>query len=108
MEDYPEQGYFGNASATFGDRLHAAREALNLTQKELAHKLGVKFKTVQAWEEDLAEPRANKLQMVAGLLNVSIMWLLNGEGDGLDDPDEQQEIGGDISEILIEIRRTKA
>ncbi len=108
MEDYPEQSYFGNESATFGDRLHAAREALGLSQKDLAHKLGVKLKTVQAWEDDLAEPRANKLQMVAGLLNVSIMWLLNGEGDGLADPDLQMKLDSDVSDILIELRRTKA
>ena len=43
-------------------------------------------------ENDLTEPRANKLQMLAGVLNVSIMWLLTGEGQGLDDPAEGEEL----------------
>ncbi|MEM9434572.1 MAG: helix-turn-helix domain-containing protein [Pseudomonadota bacterium] len=108
MDDFYDATYFGNDSATFGDRLHAAREALGLSDKDLARKLGVKLKTVQAWEDDLSEPRANKLQMMAGLLNVSIVWLLNGEGEGPDGAEEQVVLDGDMSELLIELRRTKA
>ncbi|MFY0690969.1 MAG: helix-turn-helix domain-containing protein [Paracoccaceae bacterium] len=108
MDDLIDTAYFSNESATFGDRVHAAREAVGLTQKDLARKLGVKLKTVQAWEEDLAEPRANKLQMMAGLMNVSLMWLLNGEGDGLDGPVEDDAMPGDVSDILMELRRTRS
>ena len=85
----------------------AGREALGLTQPELAHKLGVKLKTVQGWEDDVSEPRANKLQMLSGVLNVSLMWLLNGEGEGIAEPDGDIEISGDISSILTEIRQLK-
>ncbi|OYX23007.1 MAG: hypothetical protein B7Z10_12180 [Rhodobacterales bacterium 32-66-7] len=67
--------------ATFGDRLLAAREAAGLGQAELATKLGVRDKTLAAWEEDLAEPRGNRLQMLAGMLNVSLRWLMTGIGD---------------------------
>ena len=76
-------GWYSEEAATFGDRVTGAREALGLSEDALARKLGVKLKTVRAWEGDLAEPRANKLQMLAGILNVSIMWLLTGQGDGL-------------------------
>ena len=99
-------GWYSNEAATFGDRVAAGREALGYSEAELARKLGVKLKTVQAWEDDFNEPRANKLQMLAGVLNVSLMWLLNGEGEGLSEPDEA--VGpGELSEILSEIRQLK-
>lgn len=76
MDDYTE------SAATFGDRLALARDRQGLTQEQLARHLGLREQTVQNWEADRAEPRANKLQMVAGLLNVSIVWLMTGEGEG--------------------------
>lgn len=98
--------WYGPDSATFGDRLAAAREATTMTQEELAKRLGVKVKTLRGWENDLNEPRANRLQMLAGMLNVSIMWLLNGEGDGIDGPDAegQVELPHDVADILNELR----
>lgn len=100
--------WYSNDSATFGDRVAGARDKLGWSQEDLAKRLGVKLKTVRCWEEDLNEPRANKLQMLAGLLNVSIMWLLNGEGDGLEAPDtESQELPNDVRLILTDIRQVR-
>jgi len=99
--------WYSNEIATFGDRVAGAREALGLSQSDLAKRLGVKLKTVRGWENDLAEPRANKLQMLAGILNVSIMWLLNGEGDGLDAPGEEAILPADVRAMLTEIRQVK-
>ena len=101
-----EDGWYSEATATFGDRLAAGREALGLSQSELAKKLGVKLRTLQAWEEDRTEPRANKLQMLAGVLNVSLMWLIRGEGEGIAAPGDSG-IGGDISGLLMEIRQIR-
>jgi len=72
--------WYGAETATFGDRLAGAREAAGLSQEELATRLGVRLETLIGWEEDAADPRANRLQMLAGMLNVSLMWLLTGEG----------------------------
>ena len=102
-----EDGWFSNEAATFGDRVAAARDALGMSQSDLSKRLGVKLKTVKGWEDDVAEPRANKLQMLSGVLNVSLMWLLNGEGDGLEGPDGEVEIPGDIAALLIEMRELK-
>jgi transcriptional regulator with XRE-family HTH domain len=77
------ESYYGDESATFGDRVAAAREALGVAQAELARRLGVKPQTVAAWEADRSEPRANKLQMLAGVLGVPMVWLMSGEGPGL-------------------------
>lgn len=100
-------GWYSNASATFGDRVAAARDARGLSQADLARKLGVKSRTVAGWEDDLIEPRANKLNMLAGVLNVSLMWLLNGEGEGISDPSDAVVGAPDVSEMLAEIRQIK-
>lgn len=49
---------------------------------QAARRLGVKTSTWQGWENDRAEPRSNKLLMVAGTFSVSPTWLLTGHGDG--------------------------
>lgn len=99
--------WFAPEAATFGDRLAAAREQAGMTRKQLAKRLGVKLSTLRGWEEDLSEPRANKLSMIAGLLNVSVMWMLNGEGDGVNAPLDETPISPDINDLLIEIRELK-
>ena len=46
--------------------------------------------------------------MLAGMLNVSMRWLLTAEGEGLDAPLGEVELSGDVKDILLDIRRTKA
>lgn len=99
--------WYGPEAATFGDRLAAAREQAGMTQADLAKRLGVKLSTLKKWEDDLLEPRANRLSMIAGLLNVTFMWLLNGEGEGVSHPDEDDPIAPDINDVLVEIREMK-
>lgn len=101
MSDTIETNWYSNESATFGDRVAAAREAQGVTQKELARRLGVAQKTLEGWENDVAEPRANKLQMLAGILNVSMTWLLTGEGVGVDADPVAPDLAGLISEMRI-------
>lgn len=102
-EAVTEDNWYSDRTATFGDRITAAREAVSLSQEQVARRLGVKLKTIRNWENDIAEPRANKLQMLAGLLNVSIRWLLTGEGDGLPDPDAPPE-PPDMAALRFELR----
>ncbi|MGL4239187.1 helix-turn-helix domain-containing protein [Tabrizicola sp.] len=86
-ENGETNGWYAEGVATFGDRLSGAREAAGLTREEFATRLGVRLKTVAAWENDASEPRGNRLQMLAGMLNVSMRWLLTGVGDDLEPPD---------------------
>lgn len=67
---------------TMGGRLQRARDAAGLSVSEVAARMGVKRSTVQAWENDRSQPRANKLQTIAGVLNVSLAWLMDGLGQG--------------------------
>lgn len=107
MNDHA-QDWYGPDAATFGDRVAAAREQAGMTQAQLAKRLGVKLKTLKDWEQDISEPRANRLSMMAGLLNVSLMWLINGEGEGITHPEDDAAITPEINDILIEIREMKA
>ena len=100
-----DNDWYGPDAATFGDRLAAAREAAGMEQEALARRLGVRLKTLQGWENDLSEPRANRLQMLAGLLGVPMVWLITGEGDGVSAPDaEERQISPDLDETLLELR----
>ncbi|OSQ48265.1 helix-turn-helix domain-containing protein [Marivita geojedonensis] len=102
-----DENWYAPEIATFGDRMTAAREAAGMTQESLAKRLGVKKSTLQKWENDVAEPRANRLSMLAGLLNVSMMWLINGEGEGVENPDAEP-MPSDLTEIILEIRELKS
>ena len=99
-----DQDWYSAETATFGDRLAGARDAAGLDQKGLADKLGVKLAVIQAWEGDLKEPRANRLQMLSGIVGVSMSWLLTGEGDGPDAPDSENQLDSNLSDLLAEMR----
>jgi len=98
MDDYSE------GAATFGDRLALAREAQNLTAEQLARRLGLRTETLQNWEADRSEPRANRLQMLAGFLNVSMVWLLTGEGEGAPAVGQADNVPAQVKALLDEVR----
>lgn len=64
---------------TLADRLVEARNAKDLTTAQLARRVGVKTGTLRNWETGASEPRPNRLTMLAGVLDVSISWLLEGK-----------------------------
>jgi len=78
--------------STFGGRIDTARTAQGLTSAQLASRLGVLTKTIRNWQSDNSEPRTNKLVTLAGVLNVSVMWLMTGtEPDVKADVDNSYE-----------------
>lgn len=101
-----DDAYYSDEQATFGDRIAAAREALGMSQAQLARRLGVKAQTIDAWEEDRSEPRANKLQMLAGMLNVSMVWLMTGAGEGVGPPEKGARDRA-MESLLSELRETR-
>ena len=99
--------WYGPDKATSGDRLVAAREKSNLSQQDLAKRLGVKNSTIKSWENDNSEPRANRLSMLAGLLNVSITWLISAEGSGIEETEKLYETPDYLQESLKELMALK-
>lgn len=99
-----EDNWYAEGAATFGDRLAAAREQAGLSHSDLAKRLGVKLSVLEAWEQDLKEPRANRLQMLSGMLNISLSWLLTGQGEGPEGPLEEEPLEADLNLLLTEMR----
>ncbi len=104
MTETTEQDWFDPAETTFGDRLAGAREAAGLSQDDLANRLGVRLTTVEDWENDVSEPRGNRLSMMSGVMNVSIRWLLTGAGEGPSEPHEDMS----AAQIANDLRQVRA
>ncbi len=108
MNAETSEHWFDPQATTFGDRVAGAREQAGMTQNDLAKRMGIKVKTLVAWENDLSEPRANKLSMMSGLLNVSLRWLLTGEGEGPAAQGENGWLSLDAVTALTEIHDVRA
>ena len=63
------------------NRLCELRKAHNLSQEELAYKLGVSRQAVSKWERSESSPDTDNLIQLAALYNISLDELLNGNGD---------------------------
>ena len=61
------------------NRLCELRKAHNLSQEELASKLGVSRQAISKWERSESSPDTDNLIQLAALYNISIDELLNGK-----------------------------
>ena len=86
---------------TIGARIVEARERAGLSSAQLARRLGVKSRTVSAWERGETTPRTNRLLMLSQMLDVSALWLLEGETRYAPDqvPPEDRRIKGQLETI---------
>ena len=76
----------------FGNLLYELRMKANLTQENLANKLGVTNKAISKWENGKAKPTTNMLKKISVLFNVPIEKLLQ-----IKDTEEKKQ----ISKIVI-------
>ena len=67
---------------SLGNKLAEARKRQNLTQEQLAERLGVTRQAVSRWESDAAYPETDKIIRMAQILEVSCDYLLQ---DGVDE-----------------------
>lgn len=88
---------------TLGGRIARARDLSGQTAEEISAQVGVTLETYAEWENDRAEPRANKLLTLAGILGVSPAWLISGTGTGPEAPG----IGSAVAEMSAEITRLR-
>jgi transcriptional regulator with XRE-family HTH domain len=77
---------------TIGGRILRARQAQDLTAAQMARRVGVTTATASSWESNRSEPRANRMAMLAGVLNVSPTWLIFGLGESPTDETLQSEL----------------
>ena len=62
-----------------GTTIKNLRETRNMTQAELAERIGVSSKTVSKWETAKGLPDITLLQPLAQALGISVIELMNGE-----------------------------
>jgi len=85
---------------TLGGRLSTARDSAGIEMNTLANHLGVKRETMQAWESDRSAPRPSRLVNLAGILGVSPMWLMTGNGQGPSEDGDAQPLDALRSQIV--------
>ncbi|WP_272517718.1 MULTISPECIES: LexA family protein [unclassified Providencia] len=69
---------------SFKNRISAARQAAELTQGELAEKVGVVRRQIAAYEAGNSKPRKNILTNLAAALGTTSEWLAEGTGEAPD------------------------
>jgi len=75
---------------TRGDKIRTSRIALNLSQIELAEKVGVTERSIYSYEQNEASPRRATLIKLAESLNATVTYLLDDdETDGLKNIDQE-------------------
>ncbi len=73
-----------NIDDDFKNRISAARQAAELTQGELAEKVGVVRRQIAAYEAGDSKPRKNVLTNLAAALGTTSEWLAEGIGNAPD------------------------
>lgn len=84
----------------FGERLKQQRKAKNLTQDEVAAKVGVSGQAVSKWEKGECLPDVYNLKMLGLLYRVSVDSLLDTGDGSAERVAETIQIGGAVFEIV--------
>ena len=87
---------------TIGSYIAQKRRAQNLTQEQLAEKLGVSNKTISKWENGKCMPDYSIIQTLCEALHVTLPELMDGE-----DAAEDSMRVYDDEQILDLLRRTQ-
>lgn len=66
----------GSVGQTLGARIAAARG--ELSQADVAERLGVSRRTLQRWEHGVNEPTVSTVCRLAATLGCDLQWLLTG------------------------------
>lgn len=84
----------------FGKRLREFRKRRNMTQKEVATKIGVSEQALSKWENGECLPDVYNLKLLALALNVSVDCLLDTENETTEKVIETININGAVFEIV--------
>ena len=80
---------------TFSDKIKVSRELCNLTQQQLADKVGVSKRTIASYESSGAIARSSTMRKLAVALNVSYDYLANDE---VTDPKHIEAVRGRLGD----------
>lgn len=65
---------------SFGEKIRKSRIEAGMTQEELSEVMMVSRAAIAKWESDRGMPDVSNLKTIAGVLNVSVDYLLDEEG----------------------------
>lgn len=91
--------YSANEMKLLGSRISACRQNKNMTQEELAYRLGITPQALSKWERGVSLPDVSMLADLVRLLEVSADYLLETEGEGRGTGD-----GGRMQQFQQEMR----
>lgn len=88
--------------SNFRRKVRGIRESLNLSQEELAARLGVSFATVNRWESGKSQPQRAQLDAVQKLMQVADLDGAAEEMQGAEEPEvrKRRRRGVDRSNVL--------
>ena len=88
----------------FNEKLIMLRKQHNLSQEQVAEKLGVARQTISKWELGETTPEMDKLIMISELYNITLDELMKEENEGkvINDPNNtnSQKLAGMTIKIL--------
>lgn len=64
---------------SFGDNLREIRKQKNISQEDLASQLNVSRQAISKWEQNSGYPEMEKLIQLAGILDISLDYLVLGQ-----------------------------
>ena len=74
-----------------GKFIAECRKKGNLTQMQLAEKLGITDKAISKWERGIAMPDSSIMLELCGILGISVNELLSGEKINMENNDQKNE-----------------
>lgn len=101
-----EQGSFTSRTKekdfnkVLSDNLRYHLDIRNITQVELAHRLGVGTTSVYNWTSGLKTPRMDKIDKISSILRISRNDLLTETADNSSDKDIQSRFAHNLNELL--------
>lgn len=87
----------------FSNNLRYLRKKYDMSQEDLANKLGYKsFTTIQKWESGVSEPSVSMVKKIAELFGVTMDQITN---DDLSDAENYYYLDPDAAEIAQEVQQ---
>lgn len=97
----------GNDLKQLGSRISACRQNKNMTQEEMASRLGITPQALSKWERGISLPDVSMLASLSYLLSVSVDYLLGTESRE-NEKDQSEEYRFGESQLEIALRSTSA
>jgi len=85
-----------------GERIKRLRQALGLTQKEFASRIGITYEMLGLYERGKYDPTDKVLKLISKVFGVSYDWLKEGKGEMFEKP---SFLDMNINDIYYELRQ---